>query len=512
MLTKVGQEEGKYTYCLIALLVAFVAFHLVKSHFMGLQEDEANWWMQIRHLQPGYFFHPPFIVYELFVITRIFGDGPVALRVGSLFFTTGSLLLVHRVCLEMFGDRRGAFFALQDPPFIFFSLLTLLLTWRMLSTSRAWYWYPIGLSAGMMLLCKLQAGLFLFSFLLLLASRKNRHWFRRKEPYLALAIAALLFARTFAWYALHHFEPITYQAENRIGFLENGPLGYLYFVLEHVGKEMLVLSPFVYLASIFGLVRGGRAYFSRQGERDQRFILLFCMSAPTILFFTLTGGPPNWAIPGHFIALLAAAGALPPLLEHARRPFLQLHGSTAFVLLCLVAPLALTAATLVITVGDHVQNEYLALAERLQEVRERLPEEEVYLASPYYFVPSEISYYDRGDFAGYAILFQVYEHVVVTAGGEGYTPWTSSEELVGKDIVFVDAEMNPDGYDTPLSFWSRKLAPYFESVEEPEVFSYRKWVNDERRYFIFVCHGFKGPDPGMNRKGELREYVSGRPD
>ncbi len=526
MLAKGYKEERKYTVYLIILLAAFAAVHMLKNSFMGLQEDEANWWMQIRHLEPGYFFHPPFIAYELFVITRIFGEGTLGLRMGSLIFTAGSLLLVNRICRELFGDRRRAFFtvlvvallpitnfwltlALQDSPFIFFSLLTALLTWKMLSTSRSGYWYGIGISAGITLLCKLQAGLFLFSFLLLLlASPENRRWLRRKEPYLALAIAVLLFLPTFIWYAQHNFEPVTYQAGNRIGFLENELWGYLAFVLEHIGKEMVALSPFVYLASIFGLIQGGRLAFSRRGERDQRFLLLFSMSAPTIIFFTLTGGPPNWAIPGHFVSLLTVAGALPPLLEHARHPLLQLHGRTLFVLLCFLLPPVLTVATLTLTVGDHVQNDYRALAGRLSEIRENMPEEDVCLASPYYFIPSEVSYYGGHIFGGYAILVNVYEHVVITAGGEGYSPWTPCEELVGKDIVFVDAEMNPDGYDTPLSFWVAKLAPYFENVEEPEVFSYRKWGNDERRYYIFACHAFRGSDPSMNHKGEVREYVT----
>lgn len=518
-------HTDRYTVYLALLLFLYTVFHLVMNLLMGLQVDEANWLMQTDHLQAGYFFHPPFIVYELLVVSRIFGESPLALRMGSLLFTLGSLLLIFRLSVEMFDDRKWALIttlvvallpitnywltlAHQDPPFIFFNLLTALLVWRAVDRDRKFYWYTAGVSAGFMLLCKLQAVIFFPGLLLfLLISNKSRRWLRRKEPYLGFGIVVVMFLPTFIWYLSHRFEPITYQLSNRPGFLNYGPLEYISFVLAHIGKEMLVLSPFVYLLSILGIIYGCYlGYFGKKG-RDERFQMLFWLSAPVVLFFTLTGGPPYWAVPGHFFSLIAVSGALPLFVSRTTRRSIKRWWRPAFVILILLPSLVFSVGTMLIAGGDLDQNEWRPLAERVDEVRKEMEADEVYLAGPYYFIPSEIAYYDKDDFAGYTLAFQVYEHEVVSAGTSEYSPWVPLDELVGKDFILVDVEMNPDGFDTPVSYWVEKLPPYFERVDQPVIFEYEKWGNDIRRYYIFKAYGFKGHRPEMNNSGEVREYV-----
>ena len=53
-------RSDRYALYLVILLVSFFLFHLVKSLFLGVHVDEANWWMQTEHLSAGYYFHPPF--------------------------------------------------------------------------------------------------------------------------------------------------------------------------------------------------------------------------------------------------------------------------------------------------------------------------------------------------------------------------------------------------------------------------------------------------------------------
>jgi len=517
----------RYSLYLLFLLCAFIIFNLIKNHYLGLHVDEALWWIHTKHLQAGYFSHPPFIVFELFIITRTLGDSPLALRVGSLAFTTGSLLLIYFVYVDMFKNRRWAFLvtllvsilpitifwltlAHQDSPFIFFSLLTLFLVWKAISRSESKYWYLAGLSAGLMLLCKLQAAIIFPSlFLFLLTSRQNRSWLKKKEPYLAFAIVVVMFIPTLIWYISHNFEPITYQITNRPGFLDQGFVGYISSVTTHIGKEILVLSPFVYLASLFGIACACWLGYFNRGDYDQRFQLLLWLSAPVILFFTITGGPPNWAIIGHFISLIAVAGALPILLRRAQRFSMQRTWLPLLVTLCLSFAFIFGLATLTIAGGDLLQNEYQGLAEKVEEVREEMSDETTYLAGPYFFIPAEVAYYLKDhEFQGYSMAFLVYEHEVVGVGGSSYKPWTPMEEIVGKDMLFIDSEMNPDGYDTPVSFWEEKLAPYFERVDPPVIFSYKKWGNDVRRYYIFKCYGFKGPDEYMDNKGEISRYIN----
>jgi 4-amino-4-deoxy-L-arabinose transferase-like glycosyltransferase len=280
---------SRYSFYVALVMAVFALFHLVKSSFMGLQVDEANWLMQTKHLSAGYFYHPPFIAFQQFAVTRVLGDSLLAVRVGPIAFTAATLLMIYLLFRDMFGDERWAFWltlvvailpitnfwlvlGLQDAPFLFFCFLTTWLLWRIVSREQRNLCYLAGITSGLMLLCKLQAVLFFLGiFIFILASSENRRWLKRKELYLSSLIAVAMFLPTFIWYVGRGFEPITYQLRNRPGFLTAGPLEYIAQLILHIAKEMLVLSPFIYLLCIFGLIYGAYLGFSRKGGGDRRF-------------------------------------------------------------------------------------------------------------------------------------------------------------------------------------------------------------------------------------------------
>lgn len=513
-----------YRLYLAILLLTFFLAHLARNSFLGIHVDEANWWMQTKYLQLGYFYHPPFIVYELFIITKIFGDGPLALRLGSLFFTTASLYLVFLLVNDIFKSEKLALIttlmisllpltnywvliAHQDAPLIFFWLLTIFFLWRAMVIEKKHYWYLAGLSSGAMLLTNLRSTLlFLGALLFLLTTRKQRNWLKKKEPYLALLIAGAIFSPTFLWYASHHFEPLTYQLSNRPGFLHNPFPTYILGLVKHAGWEALALTPFIYLFSLYGLIYGGYLGFV---TKDQRFRYLFWLSAPMIILFGLTGGPPYWAFPGHTVALIAAANSLPLLPSKIRLRLSRKVWIPLFVGLFMLLPLACSFTFCYFyATTSTIHNGWKELAETLETVKENTEAGgELYLSGPYYFIPSEVCYYDREDFQGYTLAFRVYENKVM-AENSNYSPWIPLETLVGKDMIFVDEKLNPDGYETPVSYWIEKLNPYFQRVENPIILVEYRGEKTFRTFYIFVCHGFKGTDSRMDRKGEVREYIN----
>lgn len=507
---------------LAILLIAFVAFNAIRNAWVGVHLDEANWLMQTEHLQAGYFFHPPFIVYELYALTKLLGTSPFVLRLGSLAFATLSLILIYAISSDMFKERGWALLTTlivavlpitnywltlgqQDPPMISLWLLTVYLVWQAVSQERPGYWYMAGLSAGFMLLCNLRSTLlFPGLFLYLLTSGENRHWLRRKDPYLAFASTLLMFLPTFIWYARHHFEPIIHQLKSRPGFVQYDIKGHIAFLLVHVLKEMIVLSPFVYLLSIFGVIYG--SYLSFLGESsDDRFKLLFWASAPSIVFFQITGGNAYWALPGHLVSLIAASGALPLLLSRTSRQFLLDYSHPALLVLCVLIAALLTAGTLAI-VGDGGRRDCKQLAQKVDEIIDGLNGKEAYVASAYYFIPSLMSYYQKVKPAGYTLAFQVYQHKALGAGKSSeYSPWVPLNSIKGKDIIFIDEKMTPDGFEVPDSYWAEKLKPYFESLDEPTIVVGRE-RGKSRVFYIFTGKGFKGPDANINDNAGLDQY------
>ncbi len=44
-------------------------------------------------------------------------------------------------------------------------------------------------------------------------------------------------------------------------------------------------------------------------------------------------------------------------------------------------------------------------------------------------------------------------------------------------------------------------------MDEPVVFTETRNGEDYRTFYIYKCYGFKGPDPGMDVKGDVQEYI-----
>lgn len=519
-------RKDKYAFWLAALVLAFLIINTIRCAFLGVHVDEANWFMQTRHLQAGYFFHPPFIVYQLFLTTKIFGSNAIGLRIGSILFTAGTLVMIYLLSLEIFRNKGNAFLAtllvgvmpftnysltlgFQDAPFIFFTITMAYLLWRAIYEDKPGYWYAAGLAAGMMLLCNLRSVPILLGVLIfLLASGKGRYWLRRKEPYLAISLMVLLFLPTIIWYASHHFEPITYQLTKRPGFLVDGAAAYLEDIARHVIWETSTLSPPLWFISIFGLAFGG---YMSIGQKDNRYGYLFCLSAPAIVLFAITTGPPNWALPAHMFSLVAGASVLSLILARTPDSRLKKWGQIFIVVSLLVAVGYTTAYCYYEATRSAMHNGWQELAAEVDQVRMGMDsDQQPYLAAPAYFIPSEVAYYGDGQWAGYTVAFQVYDNKVI-GDNSHYSPWVPLTDLVGKDIIFVDEKLNPDEYDTPPSYWTEKLGPYFARVDEPVVFSEARNGQDHRTFYIYKCYGFKGPDPGMDVKGDVQAYIRDNP-
>lgn len=516
----------KAHYPLIVLVCVYFLVHAVKNFFIPPYVDETYWWLASRHLEAGYFIHPPWFAVEMRFFTAVFGSGRWGVKSVSLFFSTAFLVMAYFLSREIFREKRQAFLTAlvlavwpitncwlilghHDATFSFLTLLTLFLLWRALSKERSLYWYLTGVSAGFLLLTKEQAALTLGSiFLFLVVTREGRRWLKRKEPYLAFAILVVMFIPTLLWYAKHDFEPIIFQLTSRPGFLGNDLAGYIREVVSHVVWQLAMYSPFVYLFSLFGVIASG--YLARK-ESDRRFTFLFWLSAPTIAFFTVTGGRYYWSVPADVIAIIAAVPALHVLVSRSSRRLVHKGWFPAFLLTLVLIPLAFSVFINVFkayTSGQH--NGWQELAAAVEDLRQEMPgDRRPFFMSPYFTISCQTAFYQRDRLAGYTVGFRVYESEIY-CDNDRYNPWVPLERMVGKDVIFVDDLKNPDDFETPVSYWEEKLPRYFERVDPPVIVEYERWGMLVHRFYVFRCYGFKGEDGEMNAKGEVREYVEGK--
>ncbi|WP_243336731.1 ArnT family glycosyltransferase [Anaeromyxobacter soli] len=290
--------------------------------WLGLFNDEAYYWEWSRRLAASYYDHPPLVAWILAVSTRLLGHGTLAVHLPALLFTAATSLVLLRLSLDLVPGRRdvawgavllcnaaplfglGAVFTTPDAPATFFWILTAWLAWRAVNGAPR-LWYAAGLAAGLGLLSKYTDVFLLPGILLFLLLTPHRAWLRRKEPYLALAIAALAFAPVVLWNARHGWESFLFQLVERHG----GAFRPWRTVPRFLAAQQS-LSPLVWAACLVGLARSGRA--ARAGSAAAA--LVFGCAAPSLAFFTVaslfTYVNPNWFGPAFLTLMIPASAAL----------------------------------------------------------------------------------------------------------------------------------------------------------------------------------------------------------
>ena len=88
--------------------------------------------------------------------------------------------------------------------------LTCLFFYKALNEKKYIDWFWLGLFAGLAMLAKYYAVLLLFSMFLFLCRRENRHWVRKKDPYLAAIVFFAVISPHIVWLFQNDFLTIHY--------------------------------------------------------------------------------------------------------------------------------------------------------------------------------------------------------------------------------------------------------------------------------------------------------------
>lgn len=236
-----------------------------------LAPDEAYYWVWSRVLQPGYLDHPPMVALWIRFGTLIAGPTPLGVRLlGPLAAALGSLLL-YRAGADFFPRQPGVGFVAAgflnasllfgvgsvimtpDTPLLFFWTLGLFAIARLLATGNGRWWLAMGLAVGLALASKYTAFLFIAAVgVWLLCTAPGRQWLRRPEPWLALALALLVFAPVVAWNAAHGWVSFLKQG-GRLGAWQ--PVDALRFEAELVLGQAALLTPLIFAFAVWGTWR-----------------------------------------------------------------------------------------------------------------------------------------------------------------------------------------------------------------------------------------------------------------
>jgi 4-amino-4-deoxy-L-arabinose transferase-like glycosyltransferase len=349
------------------LIVAGLAIRLPLAAATGLGIDESYMVAAGRTPRLGYFDHPPLAWWLSSGIAHLTGsEADWVVRLPFIALFAASTWLMFRLASELSGPGAGLLAAvafnlspvfgvttgdwvLPDGPLDCALLAAALCLVRALEGRGARWWLGAGLAAGCALLSKYSAGLVLFGALVyLLTQPGHRHWLRRPQPYVAVALAALLLSPVVLWNARHGWISFAFQGGR--GAVERlRPLG----PLTVLGGEALFVLPWLWLPMMAGFVRGLRA-----GPAAWRSWLPCCLGAPPIILFAVIGLWSrhvlyHWAAPGYLLLFPLLGGELERLSIRWPRAVPRVLAGTAVVLCLALGGLAAEVNWNWLPLGPH---------------------------------------------------------------------------------------------------------------------------------------------------------------
>ena len=256
---------------------------------LPLSADEAYYWLWSKHLEAGYYDHPPAIAFLIRAGTSLFGDTPGGVRAAGVLLSLAATWFVWQSARSLLKNEARALLAAllfnltlmmgvellaatPDLPSIVTAAAFLFCLARLQETEDGRWWLAAGVAAGLGLLSKYSA-LFLGAgaLLWLLANPRGRAWLKTPWPWIGGLLALLVFLPNLIWEAGHQWETFVFQ----FGRVGHGHLTARY-LLEFLGAEFGLATPCIFILGVCGLLRARRG--------DDRFLLTALM-LPAIAFF-----------------------------------------------------------------------------------------------------------------------------------------------------------------------------------------------------------------------------------
>jgi hypothetical protein len=512
------------------LVLGLTVFRLAVAGLFGLGADESHYAMYARRLAWGYFDHPPMVGF-LAALTGWGGRSSFLLRLGPIVCWLASMVILRDLARRLYGDERVAFRAalvlcllpigqllglalLPDAPLALFWCATLWSVWAAMRTGRARWWLAAGLCSGAALLSKYHGAILpgvVAGYVV--TSRRERRWLLHWGPYLAVALAALVFLPNVLWNARHGWISYVFQFSRGSGSGEFtlAKLG------NSVGGQLAAGSPvlFVLLIAAWVALWRGSVWGAKRGE-DSREADAFVLwtSLPVFVFFCGMGlfGKilPHWPAIGWWTGALAVAVAW-VRAEDAGGVAARRWGRSARVGLKIAAAMGMAmCATVALPVCAWVSDGLHRATTALHARCAAIPVLPPYI--PKYDVTNDVYGWDQvgahvngvraamprpGQTFVFTHFFLALSQMGVhlDAGTHATTLrlrpnqfwlWHSPAEHVGWDALFVDEDHAFQGPE--------RYAALFERVDPtPAEIITRRGGFPSHIVRVYRCYGFKGP-------------------
>ncbi len=479
----------------VVLIISLITlFRLIYINFVPLVPQEAYYWKYAKNLALSYFDHPPMAAWTIALFTAIGGDHIFFIRLGSVLFSLGLMILLFNISWELFHDGKiallsvvaisctalfsiGATVITPDVPFIFFWALIVYFMVKLMNNPGAHWWYLAGAALGFGLISKytvvlIVSGIFFF----ILLSKKQRHWLKTIHPYAALVLAFLIFMPVIIWNYQHDWASFMFQSSRRFSEMKRLRLDYFG---QLIGTQLGMLTPY-----LFFFIPGGWLFSGWKGlkQKDEKYALLFWLSLPVYFVFISSSlrslVKPNWLAPAYITSIIAACSCVLTERTKAARWFKKLLKPGLILGLVIVIFMHLLPLFPITPIrkGDTWTG-WKELSNRVLEIKREMGEN-TFIFGHEYKIPSEITFYTPNH-------EETHAGEIIGEKGLQYNFWTKIDELINKDAIFVTS-------DAQRYKKIKKLEAHFERIEAetPMEISYHNKIF--RIFYIYRCYGYKG--------------------
>ena len=269
--------------------------------------------------------HGPFLTYQTYLSSLVFGQSAFGWRLGGIILAVLSFVILFFLVRDGLGKVEAAMamalvafnevhifysrYNVEEAPIFFTTALVLFCFWMAFKKESGLWMLLAGVSLGLGMLSKLVTlfsvpGLFLF----LLLSSKGRKWFKRPELYLAGAIALLIFSPYLYWNWQHNW----FDYNNAAKYIE--PFGFYGITLDlflggffPMGETSFESAfGYEYMGRISGLVLVMGIFYSLKRIKNDfvRMMHFAFWSVVAVSLFVMVGQGR------HFVLLVLPAAAL----------------------------------------------------------------------------------------------------------------------------------------------------------------------------------------------------------
>lgn len=435
----------KFTSFIVIALAIFL--HLFFLGQYVLLPEEAYYWNYAIHPAFGYLDHPPMVAMLIKSSTWLWGTNEFGVRFPTIcgwlltaYFTYQWSEIVQR------GTGMYAILLLAILPFFFlYSLvmtpdLPLMVCWsallfflyQALCLMRKHAWYYAGLFLGLGLLSKYSIALLpLATFLYLIITPQARSWFLRKEPYLAIIIALLLFSPVIYWNAAHDWASFAFQSTRRLQTTVHCSLHQL------LGLICIFFTP-LGLHGLWSLLKKQQNDVLMLDRNSLYFFRLFTFFPLAIfILFSLTHEVKcNWIGP----SILSILPWLAVIMYTYQKILYQWLITSACLLLLYIGFLCSLSYGLPHIASQTIMSKYIDWKDLTQQFSAIATKYATTKNQPL-FIPLD-SYSIASELAFYQSKYALFLHPILGAGFFGYNSlmfdyWSKNTAIQGKKVILI---------------------------------------------------------------------------